>query len=199
MNIGYARVSTEEQNLERQKRLLHEAGCEKIFTDKDSGRQMKRKGFEEAKSYLRDGDTLFVHDLNRLGRNMQAIKDEWEFLMRKNVHIVVLNMPLLDTRQYGEANSIGNVLMNLTKDILAWIAEDEWQRRKDSQEQGIQIAKEQGKYKGKKTEYSPTGRHRDRYFLIIEYLKQGYSQQEIAERLKCSRSTVQRIKSRENL
>lgn len=71
-HIGYARLSTNEQNLERQMQLLREAGCEKIFTDKDSGRQMKRKGWEDAKAFLREEDTLFIHDLNRLGRSMEG-------------------------------------------------------------------------------------------------------------------------------
>lgn len=198
-HIGYARVSTNEQNLERQMQLLREAGCEKIFTDKDSGRQMKRKGWEDAKAFLREEDTLFIHDLNRLGRSMEGIKQEWEVLTKMKVHIVVLNMPILDTRKYGEMEIVGQMVMNLLKEVFAWMAEEQWKQRKEAQDQGIAIAKAQGKYKGRQTEFSPEGKHRDKYYMIINLLQQGYGQQEIAKRMNCGLSTVKRIKKRNSL
>ncbi|WP_079474009.1 recombinase family protein [Marinococcus halophilus] len=198
-HIGYARVSTNEQNLERQMQLLREAGCEKIFTDKDSGRQMKRKGWEEAKAFLREEDTLFIHDLNRLGRSMEGIKEEWEVLTKMKVHIVVLNMPILDTRKYGEMEIVGQMVMNLLKEVFAWMAEEQWKQRKEAQDQGIAIAKAQGKYKGRQTEFSPEGKHRDKYYMILNLLEQGYGQQEIAKRMNCGLSTVKRIKKRNSL
>ncbi|WP_022794992.1 recombinase family protein [Marinococcus halotolerans] len=198
-HIGYARVSTNEQNLERQMQLLREAGCEKIFTDKDSGRQMKRKGWEEAKAFLREEDTLFIHDLNRLGRSMEGIKQEWEVLTKMKVHIVVLNMPILDTRKYGEMEIVGQMVMNLLKEVFAWMAEEQWKQRKEAQDQGIAIAKAQGKYKGRQTEFSPEGKHRDKYYMILNLLEQGYGQQEIAKRMNCGLSTVKRIKKRKRL
>jgi DNA invertase Pin-like site-specific DNA recombinase len=198
-HIGYARVSTNEQNLERQMQLLREAGCEKIFTDKDSGRQMKRKGWEEAKAFLREEDTLFIHDLNRLGRSMEGIKQEWEVLTKMKVHIVVLNMPILDTRKYGEMEIVGQMVMNLLKEVFAWMAEEQWKQRKEAQDQGIAIAKAEGKYKGRQTEFSPEGKHRDKYYMIIDLLQKGYGQQEIAKRKNCGLSTVKRIKKRNSL
>ena len=198
-HIGYARVSTNDQNLERQMQLLREAGCEKIFTDKDSGRQMKRKGWEEAKAFLREEDTLFIHDLNRLGRSMEGIKQEWEVLTKMKVHIVVLNMPILDTRKYGEMEIVGQMVMNLLKEVFAWMAEEQWKQRKEAQDQGIAIAKAQGKYKGRQTEFSPEGKHRDKYYMILNLLQQGYGQQEIAKRMNCGLSTVKRIKKRKRL
>ncbi|WP_298789142.1 recombinase family protein [uncultured Marinococcus sp.] len=198
-HIGYARVSTNEQNLERQMQLLREAGCEKIFTDKDSGRQMKRKGWEEAKAFLREEDTLFIHDLNRLGRSMEGIKQEWEALTKMKVHIVVLNMPILDTRKYGKMEIVGQMVMNLLREVFAWMAEEQWKQRKEAQDQGIAIAKAQGKYKGRQTEFSPEGKHRDKYYMILNFLEQGYGQQEIAKRMNCGLSTVKRIKKRNDL
>lgn len=198
-HIGYASEWTNEQNLERQMQLLREAGCEKIFTDKDSGRQMKRKGWEDAKAFLREEDTLFIHDLNRLGRSMEGIKEEWEFLTKMKVHIVVLNMPILDTRKYGEMEIVGQMVMNLLKEVFAWMAEEQWKQRKEAQDQGIAIAKAQGKYKGRQTEFSPEGKHRDKYYMILNLLEQGYGQQEIARRMNCGLSTVKRIKKRNSL
>src|SRR5699024_4358296 len=101
MIIGYARVSSADQNLKRQINELEKFGCNKIFTEKQSGRNFKERSvFNEMRSKLRFGDVLVVHDLSRFGRNKEEIRDEWESLIKDEIDIVVLNMPILDTRKY---------------------------------------------------------------------------------------------------
>jgi len=84
MIIGYARVSSKEQNLDRQIQELENFGCEKIFTEKQSGKNFKERNvYHEMRSKLRFGDVLVVHDLSRFGRNKEEIRDEWKSLMEE--------------------------------------------------------------------------------------------------------------------
>src|SRR5690625_823715 len=95
--IGYARVSSTDQNLTRQVEELEKFGCDKIFTEKQSGRNIQdRQIYNDLRSKLRFGDVLVVHDLSRFGRNKEEIRDEWEALMKDEIDIVVLNMPILE-------------------------------------------------------------------------------------------------------
>lgn len=99
---GYVRVSSREQNEARQLAAMCNAGLrpEYIFADKQSGRDFERPQYKKLLRRLRRGDTLFVQSIDRLGRNYQEIIEQWQYLTsEKGVDIVVLDMPLLDTRQ----------------------------------------------------------------------------------------------------
>lgn len=99
---GYARVSSREQNEARQLAAMRNAGirAEYIFADKQSGRDFERPQYKKLLRRLRRGDTLFVQSIDRLGRNYREIIEQWQYLTsEKGVNIVVLDMPLLDTRQ----------------------------------------------------------------------------------------------------
>ncbi len=99
---GYARVSSREQNEARQLAAMRNAGirAEYIFADKQSGRDFERPQYKKLLRRLRRGDTLFVQSIDRLGRNYREIIEQWQYLTsEKGVDIVVLDMPLLDTRQ----------------------------------------------------------------------------------------------------
>ena len=101
MEYGYARVSTREQNLDRQIAALMDAGVaeRKIFSDKQSGKDFARPQYQRMKHRMKQGDVLFVKELDRLGRNYDDIIAEWRELTKVNgIDIVVLDMPLLDTR-----------------------------------------------------------------------------------------------------
>ena len=147
MYIGYARVSTLNQNIERQIKQLEEYGCEKIFIDKSSGKDLNRTEYKKMKSFARDSDIIVFVELDRLGRNKDEINQEWDYFINKNIDIVVLDMPILDTTKYQD--SLGKLLLSLAKEIIAYNAEQERLRILERQRQGIEIAKREGRYKGR--------------------------------------------------
>jgi DNA invertase Pin-like site-specific DNA recombinase len=143
-NYAYLRVSTKEQNLDRQLdaiRQLDEHIDERdIYTDKQSGKDFNRPEWQALKRSIRTGDTLFIHSLDRLGRNKAQILQEWQWLIDNNIYIVVLDMPLLDTRKYKDLDGIGELVTNLVLQILSWLAEQERINIKQRQREGIDSA-----------------------------------------------------------
>lgn len=196
MIIGYARVSSTEQNLERQIRQLKEFGCEKIFSDKISGKDFKRPDYQKMKSLLRFGDTLVIQSLSRLGRTKQGILDEWKGLMDKEIDIVVLDMPILDTRKYKDLEGIGQLITDIVLQLLSWMVEEERENIRENQRQGIEIAKKEGKYKGKSLQYhtNAKGKNKVLYDKVIELLNQKKSVKVIHEKTGVARNTIYRIK-----
>src|SRR5690625_3097725 len=148
--FGYARVSSKNQNLSRQIKELEEYGCNRIYEEKQSGKDFERAVYREMRSKMRFGDVLVVHDLSRFGRNKQEIKDEWESLIKEEIDIVVLNMPILDTRKYKELEGVGQLVSDLVLTLLSWMVEEERTRIRTAQREGIEIAKKQGKFRGGK-------------------------------------------------
>ncbi|MDR3600358.1 MAG: recombinase family protein [Desulfosporosinus sp.] len=149
----YARVSSKDQSLERQIIAAKEAGIEDecIFIEKASGKDFKRPEYQLMKRMLRKDDILYVKSLDRLGRNKQMILDEWHELTRtKKVHMVVLDMPLLDTTKYKDMNGLENLISDLILQLLSYMAEDERKRIKERQEEGIRIAINNGVKFGRK-------------------------------------------------
>ncbi|MEK5521098.1 recombinase family protein [Heyndrickxia sp. FSL W8-0423] len=197
MIIGYARVSSSDQSLSRQIKELEEYGCEKIFTEKQSGKNfVDRKIYQNLREKLRFGDVLVVHDLSRFGRNKQEIKDEWESLIKDGIDIVVLNMPILDTTKYKDLQGVGQLISDLTLSLLSWMVDEERQRIKIAQKQGIEIAKKQGKYKGRKRKYHSNAKGKDKiiYEEIIKEIVEGTSIMDIHRRTGVARSTIYKIK-----
>ncbi|MBC1318510.1 recombinase family protein [Listeria booriae] len=154
MLIGYARVSTKDQNEARQIAALEAVGCEKIFMDKKSGKNFDRAEYNKMKKLLRFGDVLFVGDLSRFGRNKEEILAEWADLQTKEIDIVVMNMPILDTRKYKDLPGVQKLVSDLVLTILAWVVDDDRKRILESQRQGIAIAKAAGRYKGRPKKYT---------------------------------------------
>ncbi|MDL5041587.1 recombinase family protein [Heyndrickxia coagulans] len=150
MIFGYARVSSNSQNLARQIQELKEFGCDRIYEEKQSGRDFNRPIYREMRSKMRFGDVLVVHDLSRFGRNKQEIIDEWKSLIDEEIEIVVLNMPILDTRKYKELQGVGQLVSDLVLTLLYWMVEEERERIRIAQREGIEIAKRQGKFQGGK-------------------------------------------------
>lgn len=143
MIYGYARVSSADQNEARQIDSLKKAGCERIFLDKQSGKDFERPEYKKLLRSLREGDTLFIHSLDRLGRNYQLIREQWEHInKKKKADIVVLDMPLLDTRQ--DKNLIGTFISDIVIGILAFVSQQERENIRKRQAEGIKLAKEQG-------------------------------------------------------
>ena len=147
---GYMRVSSEEQNSDRQKQALLDQGIKEnlIFEDKISGKDFNRPEYTLLKEkILREGDTLFIKELDRLGRNARLIKKEWEELIEMGVSIVVLDMPILDTREYK--NGMEEVITNIVLELLSYMAEKERENIRKRQHEGIEQAKKQGKHLGR--------------------------------------------------
>ena len=146
MEYGYARVSTREQNLDRQIAALMDAGVaeRKIFSDKQSGKDFARPQYQQMKRKMKQGDVLFVKELDRLGRNYDDIIAEWRDLTKtKGIDIVVLDMPLLDTRQ-GVGGLTGQFIADMTLSVLSYVADIERQKNKRRQAEGIAIARAKG-------------------------------------------------------
>ena len=158
MKIGYARVSSKEQNLDRQIKSLTEIGCEKIYCDKQSGKDFERPEYQKMLSELTSDDVVYIHSIDRLGRNYDMIIDEWRKITNK-ANIVVLDMPLLDTRCKDGKNIDKTFVSDLVLQILSYVAEKERINIRNRQRAGIDcmtIDKETGKRIGKKG--NPTGR-----------------------------------------
>lgn len=155
MKIGYARVSSKEQNLARQLKALEEAGCEKIYTDKQSGKDFDRAEYKKMISSLTSNDLVVILSIDRLGRNYDEIMAEWRKITKEiKADVKVLDMPLLDTT-VGRTNSLTDTFIaDLVLQILSYVANLEREHIRERQREGIEIAKREGKYKGRaKKEY----------------------------------------------
>ena len=151
MKYGYIRVSTKEQNIDRQLNCMYAQGLDNksIFIDKQSGKDFDRNEYQKLKNMLKSGDLLIIKSIDRLGRNYDMIIDEWRTLVNiLNVDIQVLDMPLLDTRAEGR-NLIGKFISDIVLQILSFVAENERDNIKLRQAEGIRIAKEKGKHLGR--------------------------------------------------
>lgn len=149
--FGYVRVSSKEQNEARQVEALKAIGIDEryIFIDKESGKDFNRDQYRAMVSMLRKGDTVYITSLDRLGRNYEEVPKQWEMIYKeKGADIVVLDMPILDTRQSGDLT--GEFITDIVLKILSYVAQKERESIRVRQAQGIAIAKEQGKYKGRK-------------------------------------------------
>src|SRR5699024_10293196 len=105
---------------------------------------------------------LVVHDLSRFGRNKEEIKNEWESLTNEDIDIVVLNMPILDTRKYKDLEGIGQLISEIVLSLLSWMVDEERERTKAAQREGIEIAKKQGKYTGRPFKYHAAATGKDK-------------------------------------
>ena len=149
MIVGYARVSTIDQNLDRQIEALNKFGVDKIYTDKMSGKNFLRNNYIKMIDDLYKDDCLVIKSIDRLGRNYDMIIDEWRKITKDiGADIVVLDMPLLDTRT-TDKNLIGKFISDIVLQILSFVAEQERTNIKERQAEGIRIAKEKGVHMGR--------------------------------------------------
>ncbi|WHS75951.1 recombinase family protein [Bacillus cereus] len=152
-NFFYIRVSSKDQSIDRQLLTATELGIpeEYIFIEKASGKDFKRPEYQLMKRMLRKGNVLYIQSLDRLGRNKQMILDEWqELIKKKEIDIVVLDMPLLNTMKYKDLNGIETLISDLILQLLSYMAEDERKRIRDRQKEGITIALQKGVKFGRK-------------------------------------------------
>lgn len=142
---GYARVSTREQNEARQMISLTGFGIppERIYMDKQSGKDFNRPQYKRLLRLLRPGDVLAVHSIDRLGRNYDEILEQWRLLTKKKcVDMVVLDMPLLDTRRSRDLT--GTLIADIVLQLLSYVAQKERESIRQRQAEGIAAARERG-------------------------------------------------------
>ena len=144
-DFGYIRVSSKEQNEDRQLLAISEVGVEKknIYLDKQSGSDFNRPMYKKLVRKLRKDDVLYVKSIDRLGRNYEEILQQWRYLTKeKGIDIVVLDMPLLDTRRGKDL--MGTFLSDIVLQLLSFVAENERINIKQRQAEGIAAAKAKG-------------------------------------------------------
>ncbi|WP_283676555.1 recombinase family protein [Clostridium perfringens] len=198
MLVGYARVSSDDQNLDRQLQEFKKIGVEKVFAEKKSGKNAsERTEFNKMLKFVREGDTIVFESLERLGRNTDEILDTVSFIDKNAMSLMILNLPILNTK-FGDEN-LEKLVRRLVISILSWTAQNEREEIRRKQKQGIAIAKRKGIYKGKPYEYSPTAKNPQKRFIyneIVRMLADGVPIKQIAEKTGTNRSLVYRIKNR---
>ena len=156
IKIGIGRVSSKDQNEQRQIEAFLKEGIEPryIFIDKvtgNGGHLESRQEYQRARAIARKGDTVYLDALDRLGRNTKEIEREWRYFTEEiGCYMVVMNMPLLDTRPKDGITDISELVAKIALAIFAWMAQRETEERRRRQMAGIEIAKREGKYKGRK-------------------------------------------------
>ena len=147
---GYIRVSTREQNEDRQIRAMEEFGVlpDDMICDKQSGRDFDRPGYKRLIKKIKPWDTLVIKSIDRLGRNYDEILEQWRILTKeKQADVVVLDMPLLDTRQGKDWT--GTLIADIVLQLLSYVAQTEREFIKQRQREGIEAARANGVHLGR--------------------------------------------------
>ena len=142
---GYVRVSSTDQNEDRQMIAMKETAVpdKHIYMDKQSGKDFERPQYKRLVRCLKEGDLLYILSIDRLGRNYEEIQNQWWILTKeKRIDIVVIDMPLLDTRQGKDL--MGTFIADLVLQILSFVAQSEREKIRERQAQGIAAAKARG-------------------------------------------------------
>lgn len=186
---GYIRVSSIDQNEERQRLALLEVGVEEknIFIDKISGKNFNRPKYKQMIRKLRNGDLLYILSIDRLGRNYLEIQNQWRLLTKEiGIDICVMDMPLLDTRTCKDL--MGTFIADLALQILSFVAQSERENIKKRQAQGIAAAKARGVHMGRPVKSVPDNFNE----LIKQWKKKKISLEQILDECKISKATFYR-------
>ncbi|HHP1111360.1 TPA: recombinase family protein [Bacillus thuringiensis] len=150
---GYIRVSTKDQNEQRQLHKMMERGVEarRIFVDKASGRHFDRPQYQLLRKILSTGDIVYIYALDRMGRNYDEVISEWKYITRElQADIIVLeNETLFDSRKFREMGDMGRLMEDQFLSLLSYVADQERKKIHQRQAEGIAIAKAQGKHLGR--------------------------------------------------
>ncbi len=186
---GYIRVSTRDQNEDRQRIAMREAGVDEghIFADRQSGKDFDRPGYRRLMKKLKPGDTLVIKSIDRLGRNYNEILEEWRLITKeKQAAVVVLDMPLLDTRRGRDLT--GTLIADIVLQLLSYVAQTEREFIRRRQAEGIAAAKQRGVRFGRKPAERP-----ENFKSVVKDWKAGrLSAREAAHRLQISHTTFLR-------
>lgn len=196
MQYGYIRVSSKEQNEDRQYIAMSEFGIqnENIILDKQSGKNFERPGYIQLISKLKPGDTLVIKSIDRLGRNYAEILEQWRYLTKeRQVAIVVLDMPLLDTRQGRDLTGV--LIADIVLQLLSYVAETERTFIHQRQAEGIAAAKLRGVQFGRKPKEKPP-----EYPAVLEvWRRKELSARAAAARLGVTHKTFQKWAGQDTL
>jgi DNA invertase Pin-like site-specific DNA recombinase len=186
---GYVRVSTREQNEDRQLVAMRNFGVvdSSIFLDKQSGKDFHRKAYQKLLKKLRPGDTLVIKSVDRLGRDYGEILEQWRIITKeKQTAVVVLDIPLLDTRQ-KERDLTGTFIADLVLQILSYVAQQEREFIRQRQAEGIEAAKARGVKFGR-----PPAERPEMFYEVREVWKRNeISAREAGRRLGINYKTFQ--------
>ena len=189
--IGYARVSSKEQHLDRQLAALKDV--DKLFADKLSGANTKRPELQKMLAYIREGDIVLVTELDRLGRNNQDLTKIMNTIQNKGATLDVLNLPSMT----GIADpNLRQLMTNLIIELYKYQAESESKRIIERQQQGIALAKQQGKYHGRKPQYTQDDRRLQHAFKLYQA---GMSDIDVARNTGIKRTTFIRYRKKFNI
>ncbi len=193
---GYVRVSSRDQNEDRQMIAMEEMHVPRdhIFLDKQSGKNFDRPQYLKLFKKLKEGDLLYIKSIDRLGRDYEEIQNQWRILTReKGIDIVVLDMPLLDTRRGKDL--VGTFLSDIVLQVLSFVAENERNNIRQRQAEGIRAAKSRGVQFGRPATPVP-----DNFEEVVQQWEEGSaSLEESLERTGLSRATFYRRYRERNL
>jgi DNA invertase Pin-like site-specific DNA recombinase len=184
-------VSTKEQKTDRQITALknYKLKPDKIFTDKESGKDFNRKNYQKMMNVIKEGDVVIVKSIDRLGRNYNDVIEQWREINKvKKVDIIVIDMPILDTTQNKDL--LGTLISDLVLQLLSYVAENERLNIKQRQAEGIAAAKKKGTKFGRLPKYNPT----DYIDVVQKALKREITIYQATEIMGVSESTYHRIK-----
>lgn len=189
MKYGYIRVSTVDQNEARQIESMTAQGIDRanIFIDKQSGKNFDRPAYKRLLSTIQAGDVLYLHSIDRLGRDYDGILENWAKITKEiKADIVVLDMPLLNTT-IDNNNLTGKFIADLVLQILSYVAETERANIRKRQREGIECAKARGVYKGGK----PKKYDRVKLLSLLEDYRAGHmTKQDFADAMNVSIPTL---------
>lgn len=181
---GYLRVSTREQNEARQRIALEAFGVDQLFMDKQSGKDFNRPAYQRLIGRLKPGDVLVIKSIDRLGRNYEDILEQWRVITKeKQAAIVVLDMPLLDTRQGRDLT--GTLIADIVLQLLSYVAEQERSFIRQRQAEGIAAAKARGQRFGPPFKEKP----KDFKEYVTRWQNGGISAREASRQLRIAHST----------
>lgn len=175
---GYVRVSSVEQNEDRQLLALEKVGVAKrnIFIDKQSGKDFERPRYKRLVKKLKPGDLLYIQSIDRLGRNYLEIQEQWRILTKdKGIDICVIDMPLLNTRNGKDL--LGTFIADLVLQILSFVAQTERENIRTRQAQGIAAAKSRGVKFGRPKKEVPA----NFYHVLEKWKRQEFTGREAAK------------------
>ncbi len=193
MEYGYVRVSTKEQNEDRQTIALREFGVSTIYLDKQSGKDFERPNYKRLMRKLKAGDTIIIKSIDRLGRNYEEILEQWRIITKdKDCAIVVMDMPLLDTRQSRDLT--GTLIADIVLQLLSYMAQTEREFIRQRQAEGIAAAKARGVKFGR----APMEHPAEYENMKAQFLEHQVSARSAAKQLGVTHSTFLRWIKEEN-
>jgi resolvase len=189
--IGYARISTTDQNLSRQLYQLQD--CEKIFQEAASGASKKRPQLQALLEYVREGDIVVVTELERLGRNNQELTETMSVIQAKGATLEILNLPSL---KGIEDENLRRLLNNLILELYKYQAQTEREKIRERQAQGIAIAKANGRFKGRKPKFTAASSQLQHAFSLYN---QGYTDKDVSKLTGIPERSFRRYRNKYNI